>query len=135
MTEVGIDTREYIESILRERKAWHDEVHALTDEARQLQAKEYERRLELLNQSFERSAADRADFVRKEEYKKDQEVTSNEARALALRHEAAIQAAATAVDLRFRPLEKLANRAAVLLTVGVLVGGIVGALIQKALLG
>lgn len=140
MTDIPI--REYIERILDEREKAHDAAHRSEHVALELQARETERRLELLNRSFERAAEDRAGFVRKDRYDDDVKVRSAEVAALADKLNNALEIRSATVDQHFdrlekdlEPVEVFRSRAVFLAPILVILGGIVGAVIEKVVLG
>ena len=114
--------------------------------ALKLQAAEYERRLELLNHSFERSREDRLDFVRKDQAEADKEANELAVKALALKLDDALVTREKTVNDRFdrleeklilaiRPLEAFKNRMAWLGPALVLFGGVLGSAITRVVSG
>lgn len=148
-----ITVEDHIDRILEERQNTYMAERTGDKKALELQAKEYERRLELLNNSFERSAADREDFVTKTGYKTDLAINAAEVKALALKLDDALGSAANAVNLRFDQLDKdivteikavtasivplvsFKDKSAWMGPLLVIVGGIVGSAITKVLIG
>jgi hypothetical protein len=137
-----VSLRDYIERLIVE----HDRAHGWEHQAVKLQATEYERRLEHLNRSFERSAEDRADFLLKDRYDDDTKSRDREARqkaealesaddALARKLESELKTRDAELNRRLLPLEKFKDRAAILILIGIGLGGVAGSLVTKALGG
>lgn len=141
-----ISVEDHINRVLAERQKTYEAEREGDKKALELQAKEYERRLELLNNSFERSAADREDFVTKTGYKTDQGTNAAEVKALAVKLDDALNSAAKAVNIRFdtledaidkdiRPLTAFKDKAAWMGPLLIIVGGIIGSAVTKVLIG
>ena len=117
--EDDISLRDYIEKVL----AAHDRAHEAEHNAMELQAREYERRLTELNHAHARQVEDRSMYVTKAEgaardertHKLEMVVVGRERyeadRASDIERYTAIM---QALDQRFKPLERIANRAALL---------------------
>lgn len=137
-----IDVGDHIKALLEEKDktaAVREEVYDAERKsdalALALQAREYERRLEGLNNSFERSRADRLDFVTKTQYANDLSTNTAKVEALAGKVDDALVAAALAVDVRFKPLEKIAGRATLLFAGSAVFGAVITYIVTKALEG
>jgi hypothetical protein len=122
-----ISLREFFERVLEE----HDKAHNAQHQAVELAARELERRLDLLNHAHERSVEDREQFARKG----DLISVAEKVEVVRETRNKDVDDHFDRVEARIEPLTTFKNRAVIIAPILVIVGSIIGAVIQKALLG
>jgi hypothetical protein len=133
-----VTLRDYIERILVE----HEKTHAIEHAQVKLAADTIGARVDGLNELRQEYTSDRGLFVTKDyvqqlmEQAAERNITRDQkAEQLANELEEKTQLIADAVDKRIKPLETFHSRAALVGSALVFIGGIVGALVIKALGG
>lgn len=131
-----IPVREFLEKLINDRTEAHNVVHELVRKALELQAKEYERRLESLNHAHERSIEERSNFVTKAEgitrdertHRLEQQLADLRERLIGRDH---YESDMKALDLRIGLSEKSINTFKLFTPAGVFVGGLFVFIVEK----